>query len=73
MTYKVLSGMLSLCTTTTTTCNICSVDNDAADDKLSDKSADSGDEVEHPKYSVSSREHSRFLSHPVYYCTYSVT
>ena len=47
--------------------HVCSVDNDAVDDKLSDKSADSGDEVEHPKYSVSSCERRRFLSHPV--CT----
>ena len=28
------------------------VDTDGADDKLSDKSAESGDEVEHPKYTV---------------------
>ena len=45
------------------------MDNDAADDKLSEKSADSADEVEHPKYSVSFCERSwwsLFLSHLVY-------
>jgi len=32
--------------------NLCSIDNDGADDKLSDRSGDSADEVEHPKFTV---------------------